>query len=94
MLVIRYTLARENKRRDAEPVDETYDDVYIEVVNADGKRVEKKVSKVRLRTRGSLFIRLLIVSSHRNSWTLPISRTVTSDTCSRLSASLASLCIS
>ncbi|KAI0759893.1 major facilitator superfamily domain-containing protein [Irpex lacteus] len=45
MLSIRWLLARENRLRDAEPVDETYDDVYIEVVTPDGKRVEKKVSK-------------------------------------------------
>ncbi len=48
MLSIRWLLARENRLRDAEPVDETYDDVYIEVVTPDGKRVEKKVSKVNL----------------------------------------------
>jgi len=45
MLIIRFTLARENRRRDAEPADDTYDDVYIEVITADGKRVEQKVSK-------------------------------------------------
>ena len=44
--MIRALLARENKRRDAEPVDETYDDVYIEVITPDGKRVEQKVPKV------------------------------------------------
>ncbi|KAI0944706.1 hypothetical protein AcW1_002354 [Taiwanofungus camphoratus] len=45
LLVIRFILARENKRRDAEPPDTTYDDVYIEVVLPDGKRVERKVEK-------------------------------------------------
>ena len=40
-------LQRENKRRDAEPVDETYADVYIEVVLPDGTRTERKVDKVR-----------------------------------------------
>ncbi|KAI0092677.1 MFS general substrate transporter [Irpex rosettiformis] len=45
MLSIRLLLARENRLRDAEPVDETYDDVYVEVVTPDGKTVEKKVSK-------------------------------------------------
>ncbi|KAI0937981.1 hypothetical protein AcV7_003300 [Taiwanofungus camphoratus] len=43
--VPRFILARENKRRDAEPPDTTYDDVYIEVVLPDGKRVERKVEK-------------------------------------------------
>ncbi|KZT03217.1 uncharacterized protein LAESUDRAFT_762193 [Laetiporus sulphureus 93-53] len=45
LLIIRFVLARENKRRDAEPPDMTYDDVYIEVVLPDGKRVERKVEK-------------------------------------------------
>ncbi|KII85708.1 hypothetical protein PLICRDRAFT_178743 [Plicaturopsis crispa FD-325 SS-3] len=45
LLVIRYVLAAENKRRDTEPPDETYDEVYIEYVNADGKRVDKKIDK-------------------------------------------------
>ncbi|KAH8092231.1 MFS general substrate transporter [Cristinia sonorae] len=45
LLVIRYILAAENKRRDQEPVDDTYDDVYIEVLNADGEKVQKKVDK-------------------------------------------------
>ena len=47
MLLIRALLARENKRRDAEPPDETYDDVYVVVVGEDGEKVERKVSKVR-----------------------------------------------
>ncbi|CCM05278.1 uncharacterized protein FIBRA_07490 [Fibroporia radiculosa] len=47
-LIIRLLLARENKRRDAEPPDTTYDDVYIEVVLPDGKRVERKVEKAYL----------------------------------------------
>lgn len=46
MLLIRVLLSRENKRRDNEPVDETYDDVYIEVIDSEGKRVEQKVPKV------------------------------------------------
>lgn len=47
LLVIRFLLRRENKRRDSEPADDTYDDVYIEVVDADGKTVQKKIDKVR-----------------------------------------------
>jgi MFS transporter, ACS family, allantoate permease len=45
---IRLLLARENKRRDAEPLDYSYDDVYIMKVDDEGKRVEVKVSKVRV----------------------------------------------
>jgi hypothetical protein len=43
---IRVLLARENKRRDAEPPDNTYDDVYIVKINDDGNREEVKISKV------------------------------------------------
>lgn len=46
LLVIRHILAKENKRRDAEPADTTFDEVYIETVDADGKKVERKVDKV------------------------------------------------
>ncbi|OJT11345.1 hypothetical protein TRAPUB_12145 [Trametes pubescens] len=45
MLAIRVLLQRENKKRDAEPRDDTYDDVYIEVVLPDGTRTEKRVDK-------------------------------------------------
>jgi hypothetical protein len=47
LLAIRYILVQENKRRDREPVDETYDEVYIEDVGADGEKVKRKVDKVR-----------------------------------------------
>jgi ACS family allantoate permease-like MFS transporter len=47
LLIIRFILARENKKRDAEPVDEAFEEVYIEQVTADGKRIEVKVDKVR-----------------------------------------------
>lgn len=47
LYVIRCLLAAENKRRDAEPVDDTYDEVYVEVVTPEGERVERKVDKVR-----------------------------------------------
>ncbi|EED83504.1 predicted protein [Postia placenta Mad-698-R] len=40
-----FLLWRENKRRDAEPPDTKYDDVYIEVTLPDGSRVERKVQK-------------------------------------------------
>ncbi|KAI5900471.1 MFS general substrate transporter [Schizophyllum commune H4-8] len=44
MLSIRLLLSRENKRRDLEPRDTTYDDVYIERV-IDGKVMQVKVEK-------------------------------------------------
>jgi ACS family allantoate permease-like MFS transporter len=47
MLTIRFILARENKKRDEEPVNDTFEEVYIEQVTADGKRIEVKVDKVR-----------------------------------------------
>ena len=46
LLVLRYTLARENKRRDAEPADHTYDDVWIERLNSKGEMEKVKVEKV------------------------------------------------
>ncbi|KAJ3478665.1 hypothetical protein NLI96_g9602 [Meripilus lineatus] len=45
LYIIRVLLKAENKRRDAEPPDHQYDDVYIEVTTSDGKRVQKKVDK-------------------------------------------------
>ena len=39
-------LAGENKKRDLEPADDSYDNVYIELVNQDGEKVERKVDKV------------------------------------------------
>ena len=45
---IRLLLAHENKRRDAEPPDYSYDDIYVMRVDNEGKRVEVKVSKVRV----------------------------------------------
>lgn len=45
---IRLLLAHENKRRDAEAPDYSYDDVYVTKIDDEGKRVEVKVSKVRV----------------------------------------------
>ncbi|KAI0000635.1 MFS general substrate transporter [Russula compacta] len=42
---IRVLLARENKRRDAEPPDDTYDDIHVVKVDEDGIRTEVEVSK-------------------------------------------------
>ena len=43
---IRVLLARENKRRDAEPPDDSYDNIYIARIGEKGDHVEVKVSKV------------------------------------------------
>ncbi|OJA11726.1 hypothetical protein AZE42_13013 [Rhizopogon vesiculosus] len=45
LLTVRFILARENKKRDAEPVNDAYEEVYIEQVTADGKRIEVRVDK-------------------------------------------------
>ena len=49
LIAIRYMLARENRKRDAEPVDEKYDDVYIEVVLAlaGSTSIKRSVDTVR-----------------------------------------------
>lgn len=47
---IRFLLAHENKRRDAEPPDYSYGDVYVMKTDDEGRRVEVKVvSNVRVR---------------------------------------------
>lgn len=48
LLAIRWLLVTENKRRDAEPGDDTYDNVYIERMTKDGVMEKVKVDKVRL----------------------------------------------
>ncbi|KAF9255327.1 MFS general substrate transporter [Marasmius fiardii PR-910] len=45
LLFIRFHLARENKRRDEEPYDDTYDDVWIERVNGKGETERVRVEK-------------------------------------------------
>jgi len=45
LLIIRAHLVSENKRRDAEPIDTTYDDVYLEVKGSDGVMEKVKVDK-------------------------------------------------
>lgn len=47
LLILRFMLAQENKRRDAEPRDDSYDNVYISQPNAQGKVVQQKVDRVR-----------------------------------------------
>ncbi|KAF4611626.1 hypothetical protein D9613_003985 [Agrocybe pediades] len=45
LLIIRYLLSSENKRRDNEPIDDTYEDVYIERVGENGEMEKVKVDK-------------------------------------------------
>ena len=53
---IRVLLARENKRRDAEPPDNSFDGVHVVRIDDDGKRTEVKVSKVRVRSHREDYI--------------------------------------
>ena len=46
LLVIRCVLSTENKRRDQEQLDDSYDDVYIERMGKDGQVERVKVDKV------------------------------------------------
>ena len=46
LLVIRWHLARENRRRDLEPRDHTYDDNWVEIIRDDGTIEKVKVPKV------------------------------------------------
>jgi len=45
LFAVRVLLSRENKRRDAEPLDDTYDNVFLSKMYQDGNRVEVKVAK-------------------------------------------------
>lgn len=49
LLIIRYVLSTENKRRDKEEqqLDDNYDDVYIERMGKDGQIERVKVDKVK-----------------------------------------------
>lgn len=47
LLMIRGLLARENKLREAEPRDDAYDDMWIQVPDADGKLVSRRIDKVQ-----------------------------------------------
>ena len=46
LFFIRLLLARENRWRDGEPPDKSYDDIYVTKIDEDGNSVEVKVSKV------------------------------------------------
>ena len=54
ILTLRYVLYFENKRRDGEQRDETYDDVYLTQETEDGIKAEKRVDKV---TNGSSYLK-------------------------------------
>jgi ACS family allantoate permease-like MFS transporter len=46
LLIIRFRLSRENKKRDLEPKVEEAEDAYIEEVLEDGTKVERRIDKV------------------------------------------------
>jgi MFS transporter, ACS family, allantoate permease len=46
LLIIRYVLSTENKRRDREQLVDTYDDIHIERMGEDGQIEKVKVDKV------------------------------------------------
>ena len=46
--MLRFILSSENKRRDVEQRDDSYDDIYVKEQLADGTQTEKRVDKVRL----------------------------------------------
>jgi ACS family allantoate permease-like MFS transporter len=48
ILLLRFMLAAENKRRDAEKRDDTYDDVYVSQELANGTKEEKRVDRAFL----------------------------------------------
>ena len=52
---IRVLLARENKRRDAEPPDNSYNDIYVARTDEEGNRVEVKVSKVGIHLHWEIY---------------------------------------
>ena len=54
---IRVLLVRENKRRDSEPRDDSFDNINVAIIDEDGNRTEVKLSKVRVRF--SLYYRLI-----------------------------------
>jgi len=47
LLLIRFILSTENKRRDQEQVDDSYDDIYIERMDKDGQVERVKADKVK-----------------------------------------------
>jgi len=48
LFTLRVMLSRENKKRDNEPADDTYDDVWLKQTDEDGQIIERKVDKAFL----------------------------------------------
>ncbi|KAK0499533.1 hypothetical protein EDD18DRAFT_854872 [Armillaria luteobubalina] len=66
LLGIQYLLSTENRRRDAEPVDTVYADVYIEWLKEDGVMEKVHVDKVyRLFT---MYVLCFSKRSYRSFW--------------------------
>ena len=61
LLTARFILVRENKKRDAEPVNDAYEEVYMEQVTADGKRIEVRVDKVRPRLSNAIKSNVIVI---------------------------------
>ena len=68
MFLIRVMLVRENKRRDAEPRDESFDNVHIVKIDENGNRTEVKVSKVCVCSQWETYIAGSCDCTNRSSW--------------------------
>jgi hypothetical protein len=80
-------LHSENKRRDGEQRDETYDDVYLTQKTEDGIQSEKRIDKVQIPV--ITVLKTLVIATNyaiktRLSSTSRIFRTVISATCYKL----------
>jgi MFS transporter, ACS family, allantoate permease len=65
LLAIRYFLAKENKLRDKETPDDRYIDVYVEIIDSDGKKARRMVDKVR-----NLLLQTdVVLKNSRHFWT-------------------------
>ena len=53
---IRVLLARENKRRDSEPREDSFEDVHVMKIDGDGNSTEFKVSKVCVSSQRETYI--------------------------------------
>jgi hypothetical protein len=83
ILTLRLMLAVENKKRNVELYDDTYDNVYIVETDSDGMATEKKVDKVYgFGVDGDCSTLILMPIICRHSWTSPISKIGNFDMCS------------
>ena len=62
ILGLRYMLHSENKRRDGEQRDETYDDVYLTQETKDGIQSEKRIDKVWI--TGLFLLKNLVIATN------------------------------